>query len=268
MIRIFFMIFISSSILVACQTSVNHQQDWKKYFDRYGVNGAFLVHDIQTDTYFEYNPSRLDSAYVPASTFKIIHSLIALETGIVQSVDDTIQWDGQIRNNPDWDQDLTLRDAFRYSAVWVYQDIAPRIGTEKMSSYLDQTKYGNATLRGAPIDQFWLRGNLAISAREQIDFLEKLYYRKLPFQTQHQQLVKELMRYEEKPGFTLFAKSGWSNYSTPGIGWFVGFLESKDHIYFFAMNLDITKPNQAAARYSITKNILLDMGIIPSPEVH
>lgn len=40
---------------------------------------------------------------------------------------------------------------------------------------------------------FWVEGDLALSAHEQIRFLQRLYQNKLPFRIEHQRLVKDVM---------------------------------------------------------------------------
>lgn len=40
---------------------------------------------------------------------------------------------------------------------------------------------------------FWVEGDLAISANEQIAFLKALYRNELPFRMEHQRLVKDVL---------------------------------------------------------------------------
>ena len=49
----------------------------------------------------------------------------------------------------------------------------------------------------------------------------------------------------------------------PQVGWYVGYLERGGNAYFFAINMDINKPDDAKARINITKSILGDMRLIP-----
>src|SRR5688500_12921007 len=66
--------------------------------------------------------------FSPASTFKIPHALVALETGVV-STDTQIRWDGtRYQRQLKWNQDHTIISALRPSALWVFQRIAPKIG--------------------------------------------------------------------------------------------------------------------------------------------
>ena len=62
-------------------------------------------------------PRYRDSAYTPASTFKIVNSLIGIQTGIITDENMVIKWDGVKRWNEDWNKDLTMKEAFAVSAV-------------------------------------------------------------------------------------------------------------------------------------------------------
>src|SRR5207302_1318723 len=113
-------------------------------------------------------------AMLPASTFKIPNSVIALETGVVGDPDkDVFKWDGVVRSIEGWNRDHTLRSAIAASAVPVYQEIARRIGAERMQKYVDLFEYGNRDIGGG-VDQFWLTGNLRIDPIQQIDFVDRL----------------------------------------------------------------------------------------------
>jgi beta-lactamase class D len=102
------------------------------------------------------------------------NSVIALETGVVGDPDkDVFKWDGVTRSIPGWNKDHTLRTAIAVSAVPVYQEIARRIGAERMQKYVDAFEYGNRNIGGG-IDRFWLTGDLRISPLEQIAFVDKL----------------------------------------------------------------------------------------------
>ena len=76
---------------------------------------------------------RLDTMrFLPASTFKIVHSLIGLETGRITDENMVINWDGTDHGNPDWNKDLTMEEAFKVSAVPYYKAVAKKIGRDTM----------------------------------------------------------------------------------------------------------------------------------------
>jgi beta-lactamase class D len=224
---------------------------------------ALSIYDQNQDTWLVYNPQRVDTPYVPASTFKIFNSLVALESGVIKDENEVIPWDGMKREVAEWNQDLDMRSAIQYSAVWFYQELARRIGQERMQQYIDQVGYGNGDISGG-IDHFWLDGNLRITARQQIEFLRRLYRNDLPFSQRSLDIVKDILIVEQTPEYVLRAKMGWGSRMKPQIGWWVGYLEQNGNVYFFATNLDIIKPGDENARTSVTRDILRSLGLLES----
>jgi beta-lactamase class D len=244
-----------------------HASDIGRYFQ--GVEGAFILLDAQSGQTLCHNPERARVALLPASTFKIPNTLIALETGVASSPDFALAWNSTVAPRQSWwpavwAQDHTLRTALPGSVVWYYQELARRIGPERMQSHLERFDYGNRNISGG-IDQFWLTGKLRISAEQQVDFLRRFYFGELPVSERSTQLVKDLLVMEETPLYRLSGKTGWSGLdvsSAQPVGWFVGYLERSGQMYFFATNLHIKKNEDAAARLSITKAILRHVGLI------
>ncbi|MEE3715780.1 class D beta-lactamase [Tumidithrix elongata RA019] len=238
------------------------RSDFGKYFQQAGVKGTFLLYDLKEDRYFVYDAKRANTSFLPASTFKVFNSLVALETGAIADENVVIKWDGIKRELPEWNQDQTLRSAIKYSTVWFYQELARRIGSTRMQRYINLANYGNRDIGGG-IDRFWLDGKIRISPKEQIDFLVKLYQNKLPFSKRSLAIVKDIMIREKTDEYVLRGKTGWASSVKPNIGWFVGYLELGDRPFFFAINIDIQKPDDAKARINITKQILSAMNLLP-----
>jgi beta-lactamase class D len=236
--------------------------DFGKYFQQANVKGTFILYDLKKNHYLVYNAKRANTRFIPASTFKIFNSLVALETGVVRDENEVIKWDGVKRDFPEWNRDQTMRTAIADSVVWFYQELARRIGQERMQHYIDLANYGNRDISGG-IDQFWLQGGLRISPREQIDLLVKLYRNELPFSKRTMGIAKDILINEKTNNYVLRGKTGWVWEFTPQVGWYVGYLERGGNVpYFFAINLDITKPEDTKARVAITKSILRDMGLL------
>ncbi len=233
----------------------------QEIFDNQGVKGAFLIYDLKNDTTFIFNEPRIKTGYLPASTFKIINSLIALETEVITNEEDTIKWDGEKRFAEVWNQDHNLRSGIKYSVVWFYQELARRIGEQQMQHYIDTVGYGNQNIGGG-IDLFWLNGDIRITMQEQVNFLKRLYKNELPFSQRTMDIVKDIMILEKTDTFTLRAKTGWAARVEPNIGWFVGYLERMDNVYFFANNIDINKDEDAKARKKITMQILEQLNLL------
>ena len=128
----------------------------------------------------------------PASTYKMPHALIGLETGVVTET--TVEkWDGVKRpEQPKWNQDHTVLSAMRPSVLWFFQRMAPRIGAARAHEWLQRFNYGNADTSG-PITMYWVNGQLRISPDEQLAFVKKFYDGTLPVSTVHVDRLKQAL---------------------------------------------------------------------------
>jgi len=226
------------------------------------MKGTFVLYDVTDKAFIGYNQTRAETRYIPASTFKIANSLIGLSSGIVKSVDEPLPYKGPARPFiPEWGHDMGLRRAIATSNVPIYQELARRIGLERMRDGLVKLNYGNRKT-GDIVDRFWLDGPLKISALEQAKFLTKLVQDGLPVPKKVQESVREILLLEKGTGWRLYGKTGWQNAPDRGIGWLVGWLEKKRRVYVFALNIDINKPTDAAERMKLTKASLQLLGLI------
>lgn len=245
------------------EPEIEQKVDFQRHFEQLGVNGSIIIYDLNGDRTYQYNPSRNDTAFLPASTYKIPNSLIALETGVIKDDVAVLTWDGIERGfngSPfaQWNQDLNIRLAFKYSAVWFYQVLARRIGHQRMQDFVNQIEYGNQNIgTEEDIDKFWLSGELRITPREQIAFLRRLYQNDLPFDRRTMDLVKDIAIAEPTPDYVLRAKTGLVD----NIGWYVGYLEQNENVYFFATNLDMDSQTDPAVRLEVTRLCLQDLGL-------
>lgn len=233
-----------------------------EYFKKYNAKGTIVVLDKRSNdnkTYV-YNQKRAELRYSPASTYKIPHSLFALDAGLVNDEFQVFPWDGVKRSYSPHNQDQNLRSAMRNSAVWVYDIFAEQLGDEKARHYLKKIAYGNADV-STPKGSYWLAGKLAISAYEQIEFLESLYKNELPFKLEHQLLVKDIMVVEAQKNWILRAKTGWQGKH----GWWVGWVEWPTGPVFFALNIDTPeRMKDVYKRQAITRDILMSIGALPN----
>ena len=238
-------------------------ESWGEFFSDVLRDGTFIIKKMNSDTVKVYNLERSLKPYLPASTYKILNSLIALETKAIHDENDIIKWDGVERFYDMWNKDQTLASAIKYSCVWFYQELARRVGTQKMQFYLDTVKYGNSRM-GSEIDNFWLEGNLRISAQEQVEFINKFLNRDLPFSIQNMEIVKNVMLMDSTNNYKLYAKTGWTARveENEQIGWYVGFVENSDGYWIFAINIDIKDDADSKNRQDITNKILMQEGII------
>ena len=245
--------------------------DLSAHFKRFP--GTFVLYDLKNDRYIRHDAARAAKRFSPYSTFKIPNSLVGLETGVITDADFRIKWDAKKyprnRDNVEpfihWWQDHTLRTAFRRSVLWYYQELATRVGAERMKAHVEKLNYGNRDTSGT-LTRFWLGdGRLRISADEQVEFLKALYKEELPVSRRSQRIVKEIMTLEETPEYKLSAKTGGGPLGeSKALGWFVGYLETKGNVYFFATQIE--GPTFLAIRderIRLTKEILKDLGLLP-----
>ncbi len=239
--------------------SVEYQTNSKigELFSKAKVEGTVVVFDVQSSSYIAYNPARAEMRYVPASTFKIANSLIGLSVGAINDVDEILPYGDSPQPIKKWEKDMGLRDAIKISNVPVFQELARRIGLERMRQNIRKLNYGNNNM-GNVVDSFWLEGPLKISAIEQTNFLARLAQGKLPFPDRSQASVREIIKLEEGKDWILYGKTGWSK----NIGWWVGWVVKNGSIYSFALNIDMPDIKDAPKRIELGKNSLKALGIL------
>lgn len=255
---------------ISCSpNNVKKDNSLKKYFDENNVKGCFALKDNGTGKFTIYNLARYrDSSYLPASTFKIVNSLIGLQTGRITNDSMVIKWDGVTRWVDGWNKDLTMYDAFRVSALPYYQEVARRIGKDTMQFWLDSLKYGvkiqkEKVIIKTAVDSFWIDNSIKITADEQLGLVTKLYFNQLPFFKNYQEVVKRAMLFEDNTNYRLSYKTGWGfDEKGNNIGWIVGWIEENNHPYFFVLNIESPDKDfkMTTVRMKILKDILKQLG--------
>lgn len=265
--------FLATAVLlVSCsQNNVKQDKSLKKYFDEQNVEGCFALMNNATGKFTVYNLGRYrDSSYLPASTFKIVNSLIGLQTGKIVNDSMVIPWDGVKRWKDDWNKDLTMYEAFRVSSLPYYQEVARRIGKQEMEHWLDTIKYGAKDLNDkveikTTIDSFWIDNSLKITPDQQLGMVKKLYFNQLPFFKSYQEMVKRAMLFEDNSNYRLGYKTGWgTSENNHAIGWIVGWIEENNHPYFFVLNIETADRDidMVSVRMKILKDILKQLGFL------
>ncbi len=212
--------------------------------------GCFLLLDLQQGTPLRGGRQPCNEPTIPASTFKIPHSLIALDTGVVADPSAPFVWDGtEYPGMPSWQRDHDLPSALYHSVVWVYQHTAREIGRERMREYLEAFDYGNARVEG-PIDLFWLGGgSLEISPEQSLDFMAALYRDELPRAQEHLPRLREMLvrppssfsgrmpkdmsAPELHEAATFSAKTGTGRHEGGSVSWLVGHVAcpQRQHVF-------------------------------------
>lgn len=246
--------------------ALDERPDWQQYFDHYDAKGTIVVRDERggkAETWV-VDSKRAQRRLSPASTYKIPHTLFALDAKLVKDEFQTFKWDGVKRGFSPHNQDQNLRSAMRYSAVWVYDNFAKQLGETKAQEYLTLIDYGNADPTFEKVIEgrgsYWIDGKLAISANEQVEFLKALYRNQLPFELSAQLLVKDIMINEAGKDWILRAKTGWQG----RYGWWVGWVEWPTGPVYFALNIDT--PNRMKDLYkreAIVREIMQSIEALP-----
>ena len=255
-------------IVLAFLSVINAQTGIDDCFKNF--QGTIVVYDQGADQYIIHNKKRAAIRFSPFSTYKIPHSIIALESGVITDTEQIIKWDTKKYPREKWwpktwSGDHNLRSAIKFSVVPVYRHLAGLIGPKTMQGYVDRFDYGNKDISSG-LDDFWLNGSLQISALEQIEFLKKFYNYQLPVSKKTIGQVKKILIREQTPAYKLSAKTG-AGYIDPkqslALGWYIGYLEKPGAVYFFALNIQgkgftkLLKP-----RIEITKSVLKQLGIL------
>ncbi|HMJ07083.1 MAG TPA: class D beta-lactamase [Chthoniobacterales bacterium] len=228
-------------------------------FKAQGVVGTFVLFDPVSDTMFVANEARAKERFTPASTFKIANSLIGLDAGVVQNVDEILPYGGQPQRIKAWEHDMGLRDAIKISNVPIYQELARRTGLERMRAGVRKLGYGNMEI-GHVVDHFWLDGPLAISAVEQTEFLSRLVAEKLPVSEAAMRAVREITLLEKTDTYELHGKTGWFVGKDFELGWWVGWVERDGKFYPFALNIDMPGEADNTKRIPLGRDCLKALG--------
>ncbi len=188
-----------------------------------------------------------DRRTLPASTFKIPHALVALDTGVITPAS-VMKWDGTSQAYKTWERDQTLDSAIKSSVVWFFQRAARAIGRDRELEHLRAFGYGSRTFNGA-VDAFWLNGELTISPREQVAFLKRMFRDELGLERRHVDAVKAALtmppgKLSNATGVHDFPlrwsgavarlKTGNGTVKGERVSWLVGEIESGGRAYVLA----------------------------------
>jgi beta-lactamase class D len=250
--------------------SISVRTDFKHYFDECNSRGSVVIFDNNKKVWIVSDTVLSKNEQLPASTFKIINLLIALETGVISDENEIVKWPGEIDTvkygyRPEIYHDMTVKEAFVVSAGWVFVELAKKIGRGNYRYYLQVCKYGNQNLTEQDID-FWNFGALGISPFNQVLFIRDLFEGKLPFSAKNMEIVKCVMTTEQTENHIIRAKTGWTHLNEVNIGWWVGAIETKQGIWYFATLLlqdrKLNYPDFGPRRKEITKAVFKELGVL------
>ncbi|AFK03157.1 penicillin-binding protein transpeptidase [Emticicia oligotrophica DSM 17448] len=246
------------------------QSNFQHAFEECQIKGSTTIYDYQNKRWIYSDSLDAQKETLPASTFKIINLLIALETKVISDENQVIKWVGKTDTTlygyrPEIYHDMSVKEAFEVSAGWVFIELAKKIGRKNYLKYLKACHYGNADLSEKGVD-FWNFGKFVISPKNQITFLRDVYEEKLPFSKRNYEILKKVMITEQTPDYTIRSKTGWTRDGGIDSGWWVGYLEKNNNTYFFATRIakkrSEVNPDFGQCRKTITRKILKQINAI------
>lgn len=236
------------------------EADWSEYFD--GMNGAAVLYDASAQQYTVYNASLAGTRRSPCSTFKIISSLIGLESGVIDPKQSVRTWSGETFWNENWNHDIGFDEAFRTSCVWYFREVTDEIGQERMQEEIDRLLYGNRDISdwegnlntnngNRALTGFWIESSLAISPKEQTEVMERIFGEASVYSLETREELKRVMLVQEdadtdedeekRTDVSVYGKTGMGMaYGTVVDAWFTGFAERGEERVYFCVYLGQT----------------------------
>jgi len=267
-------LLLTVSCLFSCaddSSSKVKDLDLENLYKNYGVDGCFLLQSLKDDQVYVYNSNRCEQGFLPASTFKIVNSMIALESGVAADENLLIKWDSVVRQVPVWNQDHTMKTAFQVSCVPYYQALAAKIGVSKMQEWVNKLQYGKMDVRNETLTDFWLKGKSEITPYQQLDFLARLAKKELPIKPSTVHKINDIMTIaSDSTGMIMRGKTGWAIVGERSIGWFVGSIDRPDgERFIFVNNIEsklgaIPDNDFMMIRKSIVGEVLSTLDVIKS----
>lgn len=234
-------------------------------FAAYGHAGTFLLQRDGRPAQVVHGAALADVPLRPASTFKVMLGLIALETGALKNADEIVRWDGtRYAEHPEWQRDMALREAMQTSSEAFFRTVAARIGRERLATWVAKVGYGNGRI-GNDAKGAWHDGVLTVTARQQLAFVDRLRRGDLPFSAKTIAAVKAAMRDDAVGGMTLYTKTG-THQDDDGSGnvWWIGWIEGPRGSASFALGATPKTPDDRAKRIALGKALLADAGLLPA----
>lgn len=229
---------------------------------RFGeYEGSFVLYDMGQDAWSIYNMERAALRVSPDSTYKIYAALFGLEADVITPENSFMKWNGEPHSYQEWNADQTLQSAMQSSVNWYFQEIDRRIGAPAINHFIREIGYGNENTDGR-LSSYWLESSLKISPIEQVELLQKLYANENNYDLENINAVKTSIFLSSSEAGKLYGKTGTGCIDGKDInGWFVGYVESFDNVWFFATNISSDDRAAGSDALKITMSVLSGMNI-------
>jgi beta-lactamase class D len=262
--------------------TTNHVQTpepaMQSLMQHYGHAGAFLLqshteqaHGEKSHVYF--GQALADQPLPPASSFKVLLALIALEQGALTSAEEIVPWDGQAYpDKPEWQADMALKKAMQTSSESYFRVLAKRLGRAQLALWVKKVGYGNTRI-GDDALSAWHDGILRVTAAQQLAFIERLRGNDLPFKRVHLDAVKATLFDSEVNGQRIYGKTGthFDAQHLPGVGWWIGWVEASPKSgakttpplsTSFVLQVQLQTLDERAARLVLARQLLRAAGVL------
>lgn len=235
-----------------------NMEDLSPYF--INQDACFVLYDRNKTQYTIFNERGSYTRVSPNSTYKIYVALNALEQGIISPRASQQSWNGQAYAYTAWNRDQNLRSAMQNSVNWYFQALEQQQEKQEIQSFLSRLAYGNQDVTGN-LQSYWMESSLRISPLEQVKQLKDLYDNKKGFGLDNIKAVQEALLLEKNKGKSLYGKTGTGNINGQNQnGWFIGYVQSADNVYFFATYISGPQSSGSTAA-AMTLLILQDKNI-------
>lgn len=250
--------------------NITEQIDLKKYFD--DLNGTIVFYNPENEKYIVYNEQLSEKPSSPCSTFKIFSTYVGLLTNHIDPENSLRRWNGTKYWMNEWNRDIDLDNAFKYSCVWYYRRVIDDIGQETMQQYLNEYNYGNKDISdwkgdlntnepSYDLKGFWIESSLKISPKEQTQVISKIFadLQKANNQAVINEMKHVMLAYENTDqNLKIYGKTGYGVVNDePADAWFVGMYEVKGKTNYFALRLD--NPKNAESTSVKAKEIAINI---------
>lgn len=224
---------------------------------------AFLLRRDGQDAVLVHGSELARTARTPASSFKPLLALIALQTGALGDADEVLPWDGRrYPQQPQWQKDMALAEAMRTSSESYFRQLAERIGRDRLARWVARVGYGNAQI-GERAEAAWHAGVLSISAQQQLDFIDRLRRNDLPFDSRHLDSVKRTMLAFDRDGVRIYGKTGTAlPPGQTGLGWWIGWVERGDAQTSFVLLAELSRFDGRDERIAHANELLREAGVL------
>jgi beta-lactamase class D len=224
---------------------------------------ALLLRRAGQDTEVVHGSDLVQTAQTPASTFKPLLALIALQTGALTDADEILPWDGRpYPRQPQWQKAMALAEAMQSSSESYFRQLAERIGRDQLADWVSRVGYGNARI-GERADTAWHAGALSITAHQQLDFIDRLRRNDLPFDQRHLDSVKRTMLNVDRDGVRIYGKTGTAMPpGRTGLGWWVGWVERNGEQTSFVLLAQLNQFDGRDARIAHANELLREAGVL------